>query len=151
MSDSCFSGDLAREVLPRRRKVKTMPMPADIAWRLKTARVRHLRLPGFVHVMKDFHVALVSGCTAKQTSADAAFGPEDNPRYNGALTRYLLDRLAASDGPSQSLLKVVTDIRTKLRTEGFDQEPQIEGASDLIKHPFLYSTPTPTTGPSVTA
>lgn len=149
VSDSCYSGDMARVMMPKGRKAKMMPMPQDIAWRLRTAQTRRLKLPGFVHVMKDFHVALVSGCTATQTSADAAFGPEDNLRYNGALTRYLLDRLAAADGSKQSLLKVVTDIRAKLRTEGFDQEPQIEGAGDLVKHPFLYSTPT--TVPGATA
>src|SRR5438034_24071 len=39
VSDSCFSGDLARVFLLSnlKVKVKAMPMPADIAWRLRTA------------------------------------------------------------------------------------------------------------------
>ena len=61
VSDSCFSGDLARAFLPAKRKIKAMPMPADIAWRLRTAEEKHVKRHGFEHVIKNLNVILTSG------------------------------------------------------------------------------------------
>jgi hypothetical protein len=91
VSDSCFSGDLACEFVLPKRKIKSVPMPADIAWRMRTAETIGTKRTSFEHVLKSFNAVLVSGCGARETSADA----EIVGRFNGALTYYFLQTLSA--------------------------------------------------------
>ena len=135
VSDSCFSGDLAREFLQPKRKIKSMPMPADIAWRLRTAETTGVKTTAFEHVLKDFNVVLTSGCGQRETSSDA----EINNRFNGALTYYLLQTLAAPDGLARPLEYVVARTRAVLQQNGYTQHPQLQGSVDLMKKPFLVS------------
>lgn len=137
VSDSCFSGDLARELVPAGRKIKAMRMPADIAWRMRTAETKGLRAPGFEHAMKDFNAVLVSGCSQRETSADADIGG----RYNGALTYFLLETLSAPNGLTQTLEQAVTRTRAAIHKNGYAQHPQLEGAANLMKLPFLTAPP----------
>jgi metacaspase-1 len=138
VSDSCFSGDLAREFLQPKRKIKSMPMPADIAWRLRTAETTGVKTFAFEHVLKDFNVVLTSGCAQRETSSDA----EINNRFNGALTYYLLQTLSAPDGLARSLEYVVARTRAALQQNGYAQHPQLQGSKDLINKPFLASQQT---------
>jgi hypothetical protein len=133
VSDSCFSGDLARELLPPKRKIKSMPMPADIAWRLRTADTKGVKRQSFEHVIADLSAVLVSGCSSHETSADA----EINGRYNGALTYYFLQTLSAPNGLTQTLEQAVARTRAALRTNGYTQHPQLEGSAGLMKQAFL--------------
>ena len=133
VSDSCFSGDLAREFQLPNRKVKCMPMPADIAWRMRTADTLGVKRTGFEHVINTFNAVLVSGCTAHQTSADA----EIDGRYNGALTYYLLKTLSAPNGLMQTLEEAIARTRAALQQAGYTQRPQLEGAVGLMNQPFL--------------
>jgi len=135
ISDSCFSGDLARDFLLPGRNVKAMPMPADIAWRMRTAATdtKGVKVTSFEHVIKDFSAVLISGCTAHQTSADANI----DGRYNGALTYYLLKTLSAPNGLSQTLEEAVARTQAALRQGGYAQRPQLEGSEDLMNRPFL--------------
>jgi metacaspase-1 len=133
ISDSCFSGDLAKEMIPPRRKIKAFPMPADIAWRMRTAETKGLKLQRFEHVMKSFNAVLVSGCTQRETSADA----EIDGRFNGALTYYLLQILEAPNGLSQTLEQAVARTRAALHRNGYSQHPQLEGSERLMGLPFL--------------
>ncbi len=135
VSDSCFSGDLAREFLLPKRKVKSMPMPADIAWRLRTADTNGTKRMTFDHIIKGFNVVLTSGCGQRETSADA----EINNRFNGALTYYFLQTLSAPNGLTQSLESAVARTRAALLQNGYSQHPQLEGSADLINQPFLAS------------
>ena len=135
ISDSCFSGDLAKEFLLPKRKVKAMPMPADIAWRLRTAETTGVKRIGFEHVIKNFNAVLVSGCSARETSSDA----EIEGRYNGAMTYYLLQTLSLPNGLSQTLEQAVTRTRAALQQNGFSQHPQLEGSEELMKQAFLAS------------
>ena len=130
VSDSCHSGDLTREL---GRSPRAMPFPADIAWRLETA-VRADRKPlSFVHAIKSYNVALISGCRSDQTSADAEF----NGRANGAMTRALLDELAENGGMKRPLTKLVDGLRKRLKQMGYAQEPQLEGAAGIMGNGFL--------------
>ena len=111
MSDSCFSGDLARVVLPPKRRIKAIPMPADIAWRMRTAETRGVKLTGFEHAVKNLNGVLVSGCSARETSADA----EIDGRPNGALTYYFLETLSGPNGLRQTLEQAVARTRSALQ------------------------------------
>ncbi len=134
VSDSCFSGDLAKEFLQPNRKIKSMPMPADIAWRLRTAETTSgTKRVSFEHVLKNFNAVLTSGCGQRETSADA----EINNRFNGALTYHLLQTLSAPDGLTRSLEYAVARTRAALQQNGYSQHPQLQGSADLMKEPFL--------------
>ncbi|HVP49190.1 MAG TPA: caspase family protein [Bryobacteraceae bacterium] len=133
VSDSCFSGDLAREMQPPKRRIKAMPMPADIAWRMRTAETKGMKLQGFEHVVKNLNVVLISGCSARETSADA----EIDGRFNGALTYYLLQTLTGPMGLTQDLGHAVARTRAALNKGGYSQHPQLEGSPDLMQEPFL--------------
>jgi hypothetical protein len=133
VSDSCFSGDLAKEFLPPKRKIKSFPMPADIAWRLRTAESKGLKLQRFEHVLENFNAVLVSGSSKTETSADA----EIDGRPNGALTYYLLETLSAPNALTQTLDRIVTRTRAALHQNGYSQHPQLQGSQNLIEQPFL--------------
>jgi metacaspase-1 len=133
VSDSCFSGDLARELLPPKRKIKSMPMPADIAWRMRTAETIGAKRTSFEHVLKNFNAVLVSGCAKRETSADA----EIDGRFNGALTYYFLQTLSAPNGLTQTLKEAVARTRAALQQNGYNQHPDVEGSADLMSQSFL--------------
>ena len=137
VSDSCFSGDLARAINKPHQKPKVMPMPADVEWRMRVAEKKRVPHRSFQHVMPGFNVALVSGCTAKQTSADADFAG----RFNGALTYYLLQTLEAGDGLTAPLNSVVDRTRKALAKNQYEQDPQLEGSKDIMQLPFLSLKP----------
>jgi len=133
VSDSCFSGDLARELLPPKRRIKALPMPADIAWRMRTAETKGIEPHGFEHIVKNLNLVLVSGCGSRETSADA----EINGRPNGALTFYFLQTLSAPNGLTQILEQAVVRTRAALQKNGYAQHPQLEGSGELMGRPFL--------------
>lgn len=133
VSDSCFSGDLARDMAPLGWRIKSMPMPADIAWRLRTAETKGLTVQRFEHVIKDFNVVLVSGCSQREESADA----DINGRFNGALTYYFLQTLSAPNGLSQTLERAIARTRAALQANRYSQHPQLEGSMPLMQQPFL--------------
>jgi hypothetical protein len=136
VSDSCHSGDLARDLPPPRskpRKNKVMPMPVDIGWRLRTATALGLKRLGFEHVIASLNGVLVSGCAASETSADAQIAG----RFNGALTYYLLQELKAAVGLTEPLGKAVVRVRAALKRNGYAQHPQLEGAASLMTAAFL--------------
>lgn len=133
VSDSCFSGDLARAFLPPQRKIKSMPMPADIAWRLRTAETTNTKRMSFEHVLQGFNAVLASGCSQRETSADAQI----DGRYNGAMTYYFLQTLSVPNGLIQTLEQAVTRTRAALQQNGYTQHPQLEGSPALMGRPFL--------------
>lgn len=133
VSDSCFSGDLAKDFQLPGRRIKSMKMPADIAWRMRTADTCGAIRTSFEHVIRNFNVVLVSGSTATQTSADA----EINGRYNGALTYHLLETLTGPNGLMQTLEQAVARTRAALQKDGYTQRPQLMGSAEMMKEPFL--------------
>jgi metacaspase-1 len=136
VSDSCFSGDLAREFSMPKRKIKSMPMPADIAWRMRTAEAINAERTTFEHILKNFSAVLVSGCAKRETSADA----EIDGRFNGALTYYFLQTLSVPNGLTQTLEQAVARTRAALQQNGYAQHPDLEGSADLMHQAFLAAT-----------
>jgi len=135
VSDSCHSGDLTRDIgtapalllegvkaepcpKPRRH-----PVPADIAWRMRGAKSRNLAATDRGMVCGKLDVGFISGCRSDQTSMDAWF----NGRPGGALTQNLL-RVLKANKTSMPLLRVVALTSKALKTGGFSQTPQCEGA-----------------------
>jgi len=133
VSDSCFSGDLARAMQPPGRKIKAMAMPADIAWRMRTAETKGIKPLGWEHVIKGMNVVLISGCSQREESTDAAI----DGRPNGALTYYFLQNLSAPNGLTQTLAQAVARTRAALQKNGYSQHPQLEGSKDLMGKSFL--------------
>jgi hypothetical protein len=107
--------------------------PADLSWRLRTARDADVKALSFVHSVAGLNVALISGCKSNQTSADASFGG----RANGALTYFLLQSLQAPKALSKRLDAIVAATRGALRKSNYSQEPQLEGSTAIMARPFL--------------
>jgi metacaspase-1 len=127
ISDSCHSGDLEKN-MPRPNVLKkTIQLPVDIQWRLKTAIHKKISAVGLQKTASTLNLALISGCKSDQTSADANF----NNRYNGALTYFLLKQLNSE--PDADLTEIVKDLNAALKKEGYDQEPQLEGNKRIMK------------------
>ena len=138
ISDSCFSGGLTKGMLPMPVNVttfkqKTFFMPADIAWRNRTAAANSIKPLGLKGAAQQLNVALISGCTATQESADA----DINNRFNGALTYYLLEELKGGDGLKLPLTQVVKTVAQDLKQAKFTQHPELLGSKTIAKKPFL--------------
>lgn len=124
VSDSCHSGTLMRGFRPR-----VFLPPADIQWRLDTAKQMGLPL-----TLLDAHdrCGFISGCREDQTSADAYI----NGRFNGALTYYLLQSLKSGEG-QLALTTLVANVGNLLGQAGYDQQPQLHGPDDIEARGFL--------------
>ncbi|MDR3578100.1 MAG: caspase family protein [Anaerolineaceae bacterium] len=133
ISDSCFSGGLTRGILPSHIKNKTFILPADIAWRNAAAVTRNIVPLGMNGAANKLNVALISGCTESQESADA----EIDGRYNGALTYYLLHSLKGQDGLKLPLNQLVVTVNRDLQQAHFTQQPELLGSFAIGKKPFL--------------
>jgi hypothetical protein len=137
VSDSCHA-DLARVVNcslpgPDYRVARQYPMPADMAWRVETAKAQGIESPSLWRAMPEhLHGAFIGGCKRNQTSADAFI----DGAYCGALSHYLLARLK-KDGLSVPLTKVIERVNADLKIDDYDQEPQLRGQDDHIAHGFL--------------
>lgn len=124
ISDSCFSGTVTRGGLPtpddrRRRFVAphTLGRPEIPAQRRRALALRPERYPE-----SRMRELLVSGCRDNQYSYDAKFGE----MYHGAMTYFALDIIASAN------YRITYDelwdaLVVRLDTEGYDQEPQVEG------------------------
>jgi len=134
ISDTCHSGDLWREMPNCEHRIKTMIPPADINWRLHTAKGNNILSKGMLKVAQDIHVAFVTGCKPGQLAADSVFGK----RPNGVLTYYLLHELKSRRAPKESFLQVICNVQKLILKEGYKQVPQLEGKT-TIKANFFFS------------
>jgi hypothetical protein len=138
ISDSCFSGGLTKGILREPKGVSSFKhkhfiLPDDICWRNKTAIANHVKPLGMKNATNVLNVALVSGCSEIQESADA----DINGRFNGALTFYLLQQLKAKEGLHMALSDVVKTTLRNLQKQGFTQHPELLGSKPIGKNPFL--------------
>jgi metacaspase-1 len=134
ISDSCYSGGLTRAMLGGPAfKVRTFAIPADIAWRNQSALQAGETPLGMKAAAAQLNVALISGCTAKQESADADIGG----RYNGAMTYYLLDVLKGAKGLKNPLTGVVKTMVKDLKTAKFTQTPELLGSRTIGRKAFM--------------
>jgi metacaspase-1 len=140
ISDSCHSGDLTRALPPPPHehvaRPRNLPAPADIQWRIHTARDQQLTATGLGSSLAPLNAALISGCRSHQTSADAWF----NGRSNGALTYFLLRALEASGGLEEPLKTLIPTVRAALKRAGYSQEPELQGSVAIQGRAFLRLT-----------
>ena len=109
--DSCFSGTATRNI-GRYRKSKyvlTDPVLEKAKRVVKSSQLNHI---------------VISGCQSHQTSSDAYI----NGRYNGALTRALIENYG-----HKTYKQWVDDCIFWLHSRGFDQVPTLEGPEGMIK------------------
>lgn len=74
---------------------------------------------------------LISGCRSDQTSADAFI----NGRYNGALTRFVINEIAK--GGNRSVAEIHAAARAAILSAGYAQESQLEGPANLLSGPMF--------------
>lgn len=129
VSDSCHSGDLSRGF--QKSFSKTMPMPADINWRMKTAKALGLTPRGMGTPETPINVALISGCRSNQTSADAFI----NGRYNGACTYFLIQEL--NKNSKATLAEVLLGLDASIGAAHYEQVPGVEGSAAIVNTAFL--------------
>ncbi|MFZ5427337.1 MAG: caspase family protein [Thermodesulfobacteriota bacterium] len=136
VSDSCHSGDLSRFMPKKGESIRAMRSPADLWWRVKTARELNLLPLSLAELARKCHLALIPGCKSSQTSADAVF----NGRYNGALTYFLLKTLNEKDKRKLPLSELIPVVAERLEKAGFTQDPAVEGDSGVVGKPFFASS-----------
>jgi hypothetical protein len=133
VSDSCHSGDLSRGLPggPKNAARRMLP-PADMAWRIRTAKAKQIALHGHREALaaNGVSIGFVSACRSDQTASDTAM----NNRPCGALTHFLLE--AFNQLPAGTALNdVVAHAARALSSAGFSQQPQVEGSRAAV--PFL--------------
>lgn len=135
ISDSCHAGDLTTALPPLVADGlhKTIPPPADIDWRLKTAAKDGTIAKGMVESAKGLNLALIAACRSDEISSDGLF----DGRASGALTYFLLRELNKPDGLTSPLSQVVARAGAALAGAGYPQHPQIEGSPAIYSRPFL--------------
>jgi len=146
--DCCFSGTILRNPLPPKVKNRYMPPPLhsvltgdinlDDELSIESSRngsrtSRDMYREPFINVTDEQGDAiLISGCSDKQTSADAYI----NGKYHGALTFYLAQTLKENNW-NINYRDLIKKVNNKLDKEKYEQDPQLEARSKLLKELFL--------------
>ena len=122
ISDSCHAADLSREPID---KQPTIIHPADeIRYRnFKGGQASMTNEGRLASKATSLQGALLSGCASHQLSTDAYI----NNRFNGAFTHYLIKNLGLY-GYNTSMQNIIQYVNQDLADNGYDQNPQIEGA-----------------------
>jgi hypothetical protein len=143
--DCCHSGSNTRVLLPPDAPSipRFLPNPLDIM-EAESGRKPRGKVKGSLRVSTapkrkksdvvdaDIPELLVTGCRDTQTSADAYIGGS----YNGALTYCVVETLKAAGG-TISYRQLHQGTIKRLKQEGYDQVPQLEGRSVKFDRPFL--------------
>jgi len=111
ISDSCHSGDLSETGLKHQKT-------------------------GFFSKSKiksNNNVVLIAGSRSEQKST---FLYTDNA-FHGVLTHFLLQVLNMPDGLTISLKEVMKRVKKLVKQGNYEQEPQLEGCTSLMKKSFL--------------
>jgi len=82
-------------------------------------------------VVPALNHVLIGGCRSDQTSADAFI----NSRYNGALTRFVINEIAK--GAGRSVADIGNAARAAILSAGYTQEAQVEGPANLLNAPMF--------------
>ncbi len=147
--DCCHSGSNTRVLLPPDAPSipRFLPNPLDIMEAESGRKLRgkvkgSLRASATAKRKKSDIVdanipeLLVTGCRDTQTSADAYIGGS----YNGALTYCVVETLKAAGG-TISYRQMHQGTIKRLKEEGYNQVPQLEGRSVKFDRPFLAPEP----------
>jgi hypothetical protein len=134
LSDSCHSGDLTRAAglhgpspKPHTSRLYPLKAPPKVQRNLDLVHHARWRTKGFVHGLLD--VGYISGCKFNQTSADTM----EEGEACGACTYWFLCAIRAK--PNDTIDNLAKQMREFLKADGFEQEPQAEGARH--DRPFL--------------
>lgn len=128
--DACHSGDMRELSALARRQERTRFLPPP-----RPSRGLGVRgFGGWLRVDESMDHLLLAACRSDQTAADSTFGVTE-ARPNGAFTRMLIDSLRLSS--ARTWLQVMEDARGLLKSEGFEQEPQLVAAAKFVNsYPF---------------
>jgi len=120
--DSCFSGDLLRELNPTYKKSRFYPMPGvAIRKKVVTRFARHKKA-----ILKW---VVFSGCSEEQTSADAYI----NSRFNGAFTFF--DNLSYDS--KSTYTEELKELHKYLPSQDYEQNPTLDGDKLLFNKQVL--------------
>jgi metacaspase-1 len=136
ISDSCFSGSVTRgDPLPTPDDRRIRFVNPKVLGRREIANVRRTATPRSVekYPERKMREILVSGCRDNQYSYDARFGNV----YHGAMTYFALEIMSEADY-QLSYADLWDQLVVRLESEGYDQEPQVEG-SKTNKNRQLFS------------
>jgi hypothetical protein len=139
--DACHSGSGIKDMMetPSPNKTKSMTTPVDIMNRsygqMIEPKPRAVMSPTSV-VYEDQTGLLISGCTAKQTSADAWV--QQRNKYMGAAT-YALSQTLLENNWVISYEALVQQMNGMLNRLGYEQTPELNGQSQYFQIPFLSS------------
>jgi hypothetical protein len=97
-------------------------MPLDIAARITNRIVKRT-----IASQINEDAILISGCQDTQTSADAFM----NGRYNGALTKFLVDLVKKN--PNYTWAELNAALPRAVKAAGYAQTPMITGGADLLE------------------
>jgi hypothetical protein len=151
IADCCFSGTLLRNPLQGKVKNRYMPAPLymtltgeinlDEELNIVSSQTKSrdgkgmYRQPFIVNSVEQGDAILISGCSDKQTSADAYI----NGKYHGALTFYLAQTLKEANW-NISYADLIIKVNAKLDKEEYEQDPQLEGQEEYLNKLFLGGT-----------
>ena len=143
--DCCHSGSNTRAFTPPDAPIKErfLPCPLDLMATESGRKLRgtlrgqlgkaprgRKRKSDIVHA--DIQEMLITGCRDTQTSADAHIGGS----FNGALTYYLVESIKEAKG-SLTYRELHQRTIAKLKSNDYDQVPQLEGKRTSFDRPFL--------------
>ena len=148
IADACFSGTLLRNPTSNKVKNRYLPPPPSIILtgeidldddlciistnsRSKEGKGMY-RQPFIINSVEQGDAILISGCSDRQTSADAYI----NGRYHGALTFFLAQTLKEANW-NISYTDLIIKVNEKLDREEYEQDPQLEGKEVYLNKPFL--------------
>ena len=145
ISDSCYSGGLSElEHVAgsyREPKGKTIQLPIDISWRVKTAIQKNMEPLKMSGAVQDTNVVLISATKERQQAQEKSFKKE--VKVNGLLVYFLLEELRREIGLRIPLSEVMENVAGNVRRyaessrPSFRQEPVLHGKPTLIRKPFL--------------
>ena len=143
--DCCHSGTNTRAITPLDAPIKErfLPCPLDLMATESGRKLRgtlrgqlgkaprgRKRKSDIVHA--DIKEMLITGCRDTQTSADAHIGGS----FNGALTYYLVESIKEANG-ELTYRQLQQRTAAKLKSEDYDQVPQLEGQRTSFNRLFL--------------
>jgi len=143
--DCCHSGTNTRAITPLDAPIKErfLPCPLDLMATESGRKLRgtlrgqlgkaprgRKRKSDIVHA--DIREMLITGCRDTQTSADAHIGGS----FNGALTYYLVEAIKEANG-ELTYRQLQQRTAAKLKSEDYDQVPQLEGQRTSFNRRFL--------------
>ena len=125
VSDSCFSGSVTRgDPIPTPDDRRARFVNPKVLGRREIAGVRRTAIPRSVEKYPEgkMREVLISGCRDNQYSYDARFGSV----YHGAMTYFALEIMREANY-RLSYAQLWDELVVRLESEGYDQEPQVEG------------------------